>query len=280
MIDEGRAFGAVARHDVVGEGCGVVGVGGAYGEDVGVVAGRFDGAVALGAECEIAAVIAGGRNDDDACLPGLLYGLTEGIKRVALEDWAAQREIDHAYVVGIFECDGSLDGLDDGGVSTLAIPIEHLEVDEVYVGSSTEESAEVLVAVRGGPVPADKTRDMRAVAVLILGVVGGSWHEALAVDNTAVCAWDRNETGGRRKQSRRVEAGHHGIQDLGRDGLEIFRDIDPAVNNSDTDASTVEAFGPGRGCVDGLNCVFGAGGYRRVDVARGMARDQTVRTDV
>ena len=60
----------------------------ADGDDVRVVARSFDGAVAFGVHGQVAAIVAGGNDDDDAGLPCLLDCLAERIESIALKDRA------------------------------------------------------------------------------------------------------------------------------------------------------------------------------------------------
>ena len=172
QIDEGGALGLAGRHYVIADGWGVVGVGRADRQNIGVVAGSFDGAVALRVEREVATIIADGDDDNDAGLPASSTAAASGSTQAALPDGAAGRKIDDFDVVLVLEQEiAVVDGRDEAlDLATWAVGVQHLEVDQADARSDAGEGVEEAAAGGVMPVASDEAGDVRAVAVAIVGI--------------------------------------------------------------------------------------------------------------
>ena len=103
-----RAAARERRHAVVGEGGGAARVLGADGDHVGVIGGRVE---AVG----VAAAVAGGGDDHDTGVPGLLDGVGERIVAVGAVGLGAEGEVEDAHVetVAVAAAGGPVDAGQD-----------------------------------------------------------------------------------------------------------------------------------------------------------------------
>ncbi len=104
-------------------------------------------------------------DDNDAGIDGALGGESQGIGFVGLGDARAHRQVDDANVVRHAVCDGPFERGDDVADDAAAMLIEHLQADQVRRGRDARVRAVGVVAVAG-----DDSRDVRAVAVVVVGL--------------------------------------------------------------------------------------------------------------
>ena len=94
--------------------------------------------------------------------------MAKGIEFVALKDWAAQREINHANVVLALELNGCLDRRNHGAVCAGAVLIEGAEVNEIRIGRDALERVDVLGTRRIRAAARHNAGHMGAVTVFIV----------------------------------------------------------------------------------------------------------------
>ncbi len=88
-----------------------------------------------------ASIVAGGDDHDDPAVPCRFHGLAERILGVAGRDAAAERQVDHADVVGVLESNRLLNGGDHSAVGADAVSIEGAKVDQVRSGRNACQTA-------------------------------------------------------------------------------------------------------------------------------------------
>ena len=125
------------------------------------VARRRDARVADGAGLVLAGV-SGGRDDDEAGRRRFLHRLHKGIVFRGRENRVAERQVDDLDVEVRLVGDHVLDRLDDVARLAFALPVEHLQADEV----DFRRDALKLVG-RLDAAAADQAGDVRAVAVVV-----------------------------------------------------------------------------------------------------------------
>ena len=141
VVDRRRSATAVGGQHVVAQVVRLAGVGGAHGDDQGVVSGAVDAAVLRCVAEEVAHCVierrapppVAGRHDHDhvVVLPERFHGLAEGISLVALGHRMADGQIgDSQRVVSAFLYRQPLQGVDDVGDGAAAVRAEDLHVVE------------------------------------------------------------------------------------------------------------------------------------------------------
>ena len=145
MVNQRRALGTVAGDLVVGVGQSAHRVHGANGDHEGAVARSVDRRVTLGAVGVVAPVVPCGDHDDDSGIPGLLHRLAQGIHRVALKNWTAERKIDYANIVLVLERDGALNRGNDGAIGRRSVVIQSPKTDNIHI---RRDSADRVIKVR------------------------------------------------------------------------------------------------------------------------------------
>ena len=259
-VDEGGALGAVTGHHIIRVGRCPFCTDSADGEDIRIVSGCGNGAVALGVERQIAPVVAGRNDDDDARLPGLLDCLAEWIELIALKNGTAKRKINDSNVICGFKTNRALDRLNYRCIGALAVVIKNLEVDQVHVWRDAVERAIEVVARRRCAVAADQTGDMGTVTVVVVGVIAGVRDEVLAVEYASV------------RPRRLLDA---------REGLKIMRVGYAAIDHGHANARANVTPRPYSWSIDGLRSVLSAGCNGSVGIpVAAVTSERAVRGDV
>ena len=87
----------------------------------------------------VPAVVSRSHDHNQARLPGDLHRLPERILHVAFKHIAAERQIDHANVVGVLQSDSALNGRNHLCVRAAAVRIEHAEIHQIRAGGHSED---------------------------------------------------------------------------------------------------------------------------------------------
>ena len=168
MIDDGRPFGTVTRHEIVGSaGCAHISHG-AHRDHIRIVARRGNGAVAVRPLRIVAAVVARRDHHHDTRFPGRLHRLAKGILGVALIHRAPQRQVHDPDVVSGLQSDRRIDRGNHVGVGAVASLIQYPKVDDFRPRCEALEVAYRAVALRGSAVPGDDARYMCSVPISVL----------------------------------------------------------------------------------------------------------------
>src|SRR5439155_12448965 len=205
MVQHGRAFRTVGGDQVIGARRRLHRLHCAHRDYVGIIARRGYGSVAGIVARVVSAIVARGHHHYDARIPSLFHRLVQGIEGVALKNATAQRKIDHPDVVLALQGNGLLNGRNNGAVGGRTVLVKRPKVNDVGVGGDTPER-DVTVTARGAAsVAGDDARNVRAVAVKVVGGIGRR-IEVLAVNNAAGLAAAR---------LRQVKNGVHSAVDYG-----------------------------------------------------------------
>src|SRR5213078_1715914 len=107
--------------------------------DIRIVTGRCDGAIAFRVQGVITARIPRSDNDNDPGVPCSFLSLAERIECVAFIYLAPERQINYTDVVGALESNGLLNGGDDVTFVAAAILIQYAEINELHIRSHALE---------------------------------------------------------------------------------------------------------------------------------------------
>src|SRR5260370_13156715 len=165
MVQHGGALRAIRCNQIIGARWRPHGLHRADGDQIWVIAGRRDRSVAVVIVGIVSAIVTSGDHYYDSGFPSLFHSLAQGIEGIALENAAAQREIDDPDVVQALQHDGLLNGGYNDAVGGRTVLIESPQVDDVGI---RRDAAEGHVAISAGGTSAfasDNAGDMWAVAI-------------------------------------------------------------------------------------------------------------------
>src|SRR5260370_39457039 len=168
MVQHGGALRAIRCNQIIGARWRPHGLHRADGDHIWVIAGRRDRSVAVVIVGIVSAIVTSGDHYYDSGFPSLFHSLAQGIEGIALENAAAQREIDDPDVVQALQRDGLLNGCYNGAVGSRTIPVKNPQIDDVGIRRDPPEGH---VAISAGGTPAvarDNAGNMRAVAVYVV----------------------------------------------------------------------------------------------------------------
>ena len=173
QIERGWSLRAVSGNAVIGPGGCTHILHGTNRDDIRIVAGGSDGAIAVGCCGVGTAVVAGGHHHHDASLPRLFHGQAKRIGLIGFIDRAAQREVDHPDVVLTLQGDGLLNTGNHVAVSAVAILIQHPDIDQVDARGNTLDGP--IVSAAGGvrTRTGDQPRNVGSVTKHVAGAARG-----------------------------------------------------------------------------------------------------------
>ncbi len=166
MIDQCRALGTVAGNQIVAPGRRTHVTHGAHRDHEGIVCWGGDHAIPAGTHRVVPSLITRRHNHHDPSLPCRFHGLVERIERITLHDRPAERQVDHANVVGCLQHNRPADCQDHRAVVAAAITIQHFQADDVRLRrDSPEGDRPGGIEYGAGAISRDNSRHVRAVPI-------------------------------------------------------------------------------------------------------------------
>ena len=171
MVNLRRTFCAITGNEIVRTNRSSHSLHGADCNDVRIISWRIDGSIAESSKRIVTSVVTGGDNDNNTGFPGSFYSLAKGIFRIAFKNRSAQRKVNNAYIVGIFQLDCPINSRDHHTIAALSVLVQHAKIEQVGLWRRADKLASTVQASRTGSVATDDAGDVLTMTVQILPVL-------------------------------------------------------------------------------------------------------------